>query len=30
VILQTEGTNQNRHWNRHRWHATNSLERSRL
>ena len=26
----TEGTNQNRHWNHHRWHATNSLERSRL
>jgi len=22
----TEGTNQNRHWNHHRWHATNSLE----
>ena len=26
----TEGTNQNRHWNHHRWHATNSLERTRL
>jgi hypothetical protein len=26
----TEGTNQNRHWNHHRWHATNSFERSRL
>jgi len=26
----TEGTNQNRHWNNHRWHATNSLERTRL
>jgi len=26
----TEGTNQNCHWNRHRWHATNSLERTRL
>ena len=26
----TEGTNQNRHWNHRRWHATNSLERSRL
>ena len=26
----TEGTNQNRHWNRHRWHATNSLERTGL
>ena len=26
----TEGTNQNRHWNHHRCHATNSLERSRL
>ena len=26
----TEGTNQNRHWNHHRWHATNSLERNRL
>jgi len=25
-----EGTNQNRHWNHHRWHATNSLERTRL
>ena len=23
-------TNQNRHWNHHRWHATNSLERTRL
>jgi len=22
--------NQNRHWNHHRWHATNSLERTRL
>ena len=26
----TEGMNQNRHWNNHRWHATNSLERTRL
>jgi len=26
----TKGTNQNRHWNHHRWHATNSLERTRL
>ena len=26
----TEGTNQNRHWNHHRWHATNSLEQTRL
>jgi len=26
----TEGTNQNRHWNHHRWHAKNSLERTRL
>ena len=26
----TEGTNQNRHWNHLRWHATNSLERTRL
>ena len=26
----TEGTNQNRHWNHHRWHATYSLERTRL
>ena len=26
----TEDTNQNRHWNHHRWHATNSLERTRL
>jgi len=24
----TEGTNQNRHWNHHRWHATYSLERT--
>jgi len=22
--------NQNRHWNHHRWHATNDLERTRL
>ena len=29
-ILETEGTNQNRHWNHHRGHATNSLERTRL
>jgi hypothetical protein len=28
--LRTEGTNQNRHWNHHRWHATNSLKRTRL
>ena len=26
----TEGTNQNRHWNNHCWHATNSLEQTRL
>ena len=26
----TEGTNQNRHWNHHRWHALNSLEWTRL
>ena len=26
----TEGTNHNRQWNHHRWHATNSLERTRL
>ena len=26
----TEGTNQNRPWNHHRWHAANSLERTRL
>jgi len=26
----TEGTNQNHHWNHHRWHATNTLERTRL
>ena len=25
-----EGTNQNRNWNHHRWHATNSLEQTRL
>ena len=28
--LGTEGTNQNRHWNHRRWHAINSLERTRL
>ena len=28
--LGTGGTNQNRHWNHHRWHATNSLERTGL
>jgi hypothetical protein len=28
--LKTEGMNQNRHWNHHRWHATNSLERTRF
>ena len=27
---ETKGTNQNRHWNHHPWHATNSLERTRL
>jgi len=27
---RNEGTNQNRHWNHHRWHATNSLERTRI
>ena len=26
----TEGTNQNCYWNHHRWHATNSLEWTRL
>ena len=26
----TEGTNHNRRWNHHRWHATDSLERTRL
>ena len=26
----TEGTNQNRHWNHHRWHVTNCLERTWL
>jgi len=26
----TEGTNQNRHWNYRRWHATNRLERTRF
>ena len=26
----TEGTNQNRHRHHHRWHATDSLERTRL
>jgi len=26
----TEGTNHNRHWNHHRWHATDSLERTLL
>ena len=26
----TQGMNQNSHWNHHRWHATNSLERTRL
>jgi len=30
VYHGTEGTNQNRHWNHHSWHATNSLERTRL
>jgi len=30
VYPGTEGTNQNRHWNHHRWHATNSSERTRL
>jgi len=27
---RTEGTNQNRQWNHHRWHATHSLEWTRL
>jgi len=27
---RTEGTNQNRHWNHHRWDAKNSLERTLL
>jgi hypothetical protein len=27
---RTKGTNQNRHWNHHYWHATNILERTRL
>jgi len=26
----TEGMNQNCHWNHHRWHATNSLEWTRM
>ena len=26
----TEGTNQNRHWNHHRWHATESLDWTQL
>jgi len=26
----TEGTNQNRYWNHHCWHATDSLERTQL
>jgi len=26
----TEGANQNGHWNHHHWHATTSLERTRL
>jgi len=26
----TEGINQNRNWNHHRWHAANSLERTLL
>jgi len=30
VYPRTERTNQNRHWNHYRWHATNSLERTRL
>jgi len=30
VYPGTEGTNQNRHWNHHRWHVTNSLEGTRL
>ena len=30
VHPETEGTNQNRYWNHHRWYATNSLERTRL
>jgi len=25
-----DSTNQNGHWKHHRWHATNSLERTRL
>ena len=28
VYPGTEGTNQTRHWNHHRWHVTNSLERN--
>jgi len=27
---RTEGMNQNRHWNHHRWYTTNSLERTLL
>jgi len=27
---RNEGANQNGHWSHHRWHATNSLERTRL
>ena len=29
-VSWTEGTNQNRHWNHHRWHVTDSLERNQL
>jgi len=29
-VTLCESTNQNRLWNHHRWHATNSLERNRL
>jgi hypothetical protein len=30
LLFPQEVTNQNRHWNHHRWHATYSLERTRL
>ena len=30
AFLRLERRNQNGHWNHHRWHATNSLERTRF
>jgi len=30
VTYLCDSTNQNRHWNHHCWHATNSLEQTRL